>query len=70
MQRDSLRRLVSGVTTFMLVVAAPAAAQILERPASRLEPRMWISATAGVMEHANASVRQSVMTRIMNTKTF
>jgi len=60
MQRDSLRRLVSGVTTFMLVVAAPAAAQILERPASRLEPRMWISATAGVMDIAAIGDAESI----------
>jgi len=60
MQRNSLRRFVSGVPIFILAVAAPAAAQILERPASRREPRMWISAAAGVMDIAAIGDAESV----------
>ncbi|MBC7790483.1 MAG: hypothetical protein H7Z74_11095 [Anaerolineae bacterium] len=52
MQRDPLRRLVSGITIFSLVAAAPVAAQILERPAARGEPRLFISAAAGVLDIA------------------
>ncbi|MGI9078664.1 MAG: hypothetical protein ACR2G6_15240 [Gemmatimonadaceae bacterium] len=52
MQGDSLGRFVSVVTTMMLLAAAPAAAQILERPGSRSEPKVWISAAAGAMDIA------------------
>lgn len=61
MQRDSLRSFVSGVTTFILVASAPTAAQILERPTSLREPRMWISVAAGAMDLETIDAAESTL---------
>lgn len=59
MQRDSLRRFVSGVTTIIFIAGAPATAQILERPGSVREPRVWVSVTAGAMDIASIGDAES-----------